>query len=691
MEEQRPGRHMPATRVRAVALVGLMLVGAFVAIVQLPGAGASTTRVLAITGSTANPTVPFKAFDGEPAKVFDVNGDGVDEIIAQNDNQWVYVFDSKTGAILTEVTTVFPSGWGARSMNGPEIALMTQGGTPHLIVANSAATITSFRFDASASGKTHLAFVKEWERRMTDCFSNPGMDAKPVLVDLDKDGQLDILVATEEYGVYALRANGQLLWKNCLGGGNAEPGVGDLDRDGWPDVVETSDSGVVSALDGRSGATKWSYNILAHFNVGSGSMPVGPAIGQLDGVGGPDIVVGARDSHDPNNWANDHALLLALDSSGKLLWARQDPQGNPLTYTHAIIADADGSGTPEVYWADWNTIGHKPPFDESQAWKVTGPAHFYRYSNTGTLVWRQTLGTWWNNKDTPLADIDGDGVQEMLATGPNNAGHDGIWPLDGNTGAPKGFIDVWPWKVGRGPVVADLWNTGTMQFVVEVGQLDPSAGGAAVLVYDTHEPYSSAWPHLPYPSVGPAPPPSSAFNSTFTIKAPNEWWQELYVTPVGSHTIQSAQVRIAGGAWLSMTHASWGAWTSSYHSVRGTFVEFLATDTQGAKSQSAAFTWLDGNLTKGSVPPGSPTPSTFSATFTVSPNINNWWVEVNVTGNEPVAAVAANVNGGAWTNLDPTSWGTWAKSFYVASGSTVQFRATSSTGSTVTSAAVTWP
>src|SRR5207253_626129 len=98
------------------------------------------------------------------------------------------------------------------------------------------------------------------------------------------------------------------------------------------------------------------------------------AVGQLDGKAGPDVVVGVRDSHDANNWANDHALLLALDSGGRLLWGRQDPGGNPLTYTHAIITDADGTGGPEVYWGDWNTVGHKPPFDESQAWKSTGPA-----------------------------------------------------------------------------------------------------------------------------------------------------------------------------------------------------------------------------------------------------------------------------------------------------------------------------
>src|SRR5689334_7563232 len=117
-------------------------------------------------------------------------------------------------------------------------------------------------------------------------------------------------------------------------------------------------------------------------------MPVGATIAQLDGKTGPDVVVGARDSHDGTNAKNDHALLLALSSGGTLLWGKQDSLANPLTYTHPIVVDADKDGVAEVYWGDWNTMGHKPG-----NWEGTGSAHFYRYSNTGSLVWRQTLGT----------------------------------------------------------------------------------------------------------------------------------------------------------------------------------------------------------------------------------------------------------------------------------------------------------
>ncbi|MCA1819768.1 MAG: VCBS repeat-containing protein, partial [Halobacteriales archaeon] len=357
------------------ALAAAAVLAATFLVLTLPTpATAATSRSLLIDASTAQPTVPFKTFDGNPPKLFDINRDGRQEIIAQNDNQWVYVFDSGNGDLLAEMKTTFPSGWGARSFNGPEAAVFDTAGTVRVVVENSAAVVTMYRY-AGSNGQ-HWIFEKEWERRPSECFGSPGSDSKPVLADLDRDGHFEIIVATEEVGIYVYRDTGALYWKACIGGGNAEPEVGDLNMDGWPDVVFGSDGGVVTALNGRTGGTLWSYSVLAHFNLQSGSMPVGVGIGQVDGVGGPDVVVGARDSHDATTWSNDHALLLALDAGGRFLWKFQDPGGNPLTYTHAIIADADHDGANEIYWADWNTIGHKPPYNEADSWKTTGPAHF---------------------------------------------------------------------------------------------------------------------------------------------------------------------------------------------------------------------------------------------------------------------------------------------------------------------------
>jgi hypothetical protein len=476
----------------AYLVVPLLLVA------HAPVAEAAITRTLAINGASAGPAVAFKGFDGNPPKAFDFNGDGRKEIVAQNDNQYVYVFSSKTGKILYQKKTWFPSGWAARTFNGPEAYL--EDGVAHLVIVNSAAVVSSYRYDPAASSWTGFVFKHEWSKRVTGCHSNPGSDSKPTLGDVDGDGKMDIVVTTEETGVYALRGNGQEIWRRCISGGNAEAVIRDLDQDGGREVIFGSDTGIVTAMRGKTGATYWSFSVHSKFNVGSGSIPVGVGVGQLDGVGGPDVVFGARDSHDANDWSKDHAVLVALDHAGKYLWGRQDPNGNPLTYTRPVIIDAAGDGGAEVYWADWNTNGHKPPWEPGDAWKVTGPGNFYKYSKTGQLIWKQSLPTYWSNKDIPVADVDGDGNQELLANGPNG-GNDGIWFLDTAKGTKERHMAINPWKVQRAPIVVDLAGDKRMDLVFEAAQQYSGAGGPSILVYDMGVTMDSKWPHPPGPAI----------------------------------------------------------------------------------------------------------------------------------------------------------------------------------------------
>jgi hypothetical protein len=700
-----------------VVTLALVVPASVVLFVAEP-AQAATTRTLAITSASANPIVRFAGFDGNPLKVYDIDGDGDKEIIAQNDNQWVYVFDSRTGKILAQVKTVFPAGWGARSFNGPELSILSGDGKVHLVVGNSAATITSYTFDKVGSTSTQFIFKKDWERRLTTCYSNPGMDSKPVLHDLDKDGDLEILAATEESGIYALRMDGSVMWSKCIGGGNAEPAVADLNRDGWPDVVYGSDGSVVTAMNGRTGATMWSFWALGKYDLRSGSIPVGPAIGQLDGLGGPDIVVGLRDSHDTTNYESDHALLLALDSGGRVLWAKQDTAaGNPLTYTHPVIVDADKNGANEVYWADWNTIGHKGGIPDGDAWQSTGPANFYRYDRAGNLVWRTSLGTWWNNKDVPIADVDGDGVQEMLANGPGSNGHDGIWYLNTANGAKEAWVDLYPWKLARAPVVADLYGDGKMQWIAEVGQDGSTAGGAAILVYSTGVGYDSAWPHLPSPvqpgqsATTTTSPPATTTTSTTTTTtgtfAPqftgfrgNEWWVQANVGTT-AHCISKVEVRSNNGAWMPISKQSWGpaAWAGSYHFPQGSVLQMRATACDGQADLSSCRQWIPPSNTDATIVacPGtttsatSTTTSSFEAAFTPKAVGNDWWVEADVTATKAIAGVDARVNSGSWIPLTKQSWGSWAKSINAPNGSTVTFRATSVDGEVATSPGYVWP
>lgn len=165
-----------------------------------------------------------------------------------------------------------------------------------------------------------------------------------------------------------------------------------------------------------------------------------------------------------------------------------------------------------------------------------------------------------------------------------------------------------------------------------------------------------------------------AFSATFkpTSKI-NAWWVEVVVT--ASNPVSKVEASVNGGAWVTLSPTEWGKWAKSMNAPKGSSVVFRATDGFGQKATSPTIKWMaDG----------------FSAQFSPKSQTNVWWVEVGVTGTSPINSVDARLNGGAWTTLPATSWGTYAKSLHAAKGTVVEFRATSTSGASVISAAYTW-
>ena len=181
-------------------------------------------------------------------------------------------------------------------------------------------------------------------------------------------------------------------------------------------------------------------------------------------------------------------------------------------------------------------------------------------------------------------------------------------------------------------------------------------------------------------------PALASFTASFAVASgSNEWWEEVKVA--SSAVPAKVELSASGGAWQALALKSWGNWAANVHVAKGTPIVFRATDAAGHTAASASQPWLGAVAT--STTSASTTPA-FAATFTPKAVGNDWWVETAVGANAPIAKVEAKVNGGAWTALPKTDWGTYAKSMAAPNGSTVTFRATSSTGATATSAPMTW-
>jgi hypothetical protein len=164
--------------------------------------------------------------------------------------------------------------------------------------------------------------------------------------------------------------------------------------------------------------------------------------------------------------------------------------------------------------------------------------------------------------------------------------------------------------------------------------------------------------------------------SAFSNARGNDWWIEADVA--GAPTRVTASVN--GGAPVALSPTAWGSWAVSTYAPTGARVDLVATFADGSTAR-ASYLW----------PSATPLASAnvLDATF-ANVTGNSWWVQADVSGSEAIASVSARVDGGAWVPLAKQWWGSWARSFYVAPGSSVQFQATGASGAASLSGTYPW-
>lgn len=434
-------------------------------------------------------------YDAAPIVAFDLDGDGGRELIAHSNDTRVHVYNPHSGRLVATLSTTYPSGWYIeRILNGVAAGVLAPGEEPTIIVANHAAYVSAWQFQALDSRPDEFRFAQRWEVRMDDFLPNPSMDAKPTLADLDGDGRLDILVQTEEAGLYALRStDGSAMWKHPWAGGNAAPIAADLDGDGTLEAVFASDTGVVCAFAGATGTTKWCFDATKQ-GISPASIPVQPTVAELDGQPPMEVLFTVRDAHagTPDTYDENHLGIFAIRGNAngvvQVVWKRQPDWAHPLSYTQLVVVDVTGDGKPEVLGMDWNTIGHLPG-----SWENLGPAHLFALDAEGKDLWVRTVDSWWSNKDIAVVDADGDGGLDVLANGARE-GSDGVWRFDALTGQPEAFLAVRPWKLERGPLIVDLQGDGKMDLLLPVAPQEGRQDRGAILAYELDAAWNAPWP-----------------------------------------------------------------------------------------------------------------------------------------------------------------------------------------------------
>jgi hypothetical protein len=338
--------------------------------------------------TTGDFTTLGKNYAGGPS-VADIDGGGLEVIAPTWDSKSLYVFDAqgqvKPGWPFVSPYEIFscPAVWDLDHDGSKEIVFGSNGPALYALRADGTEWM-----DGDANPATHGVF------KMLGSSYNFGT---PALVDLDGDGQTDIVYGGFDGKLYAWRSNGTNLpgFPITLGGNvSSSVAVGHLDGSGDTqyDIVVTSggsDDSLYVFL--ANGGRRPGFPIALQTTGIYGKGP-SPALADIDGDGFLDIVAAGTDGR-----------LIVVDRNGSLLPAFTNVRYSALTYgaseSSPVVADIDGDHKPDIVMGDED--GYLSGFGADGQ-----PLAGFPIKIGGEV------------KGTPaLCDCDGDGLSEIVLAG----------------------------------------------------------------------------------------------------------------------------------------------------------------------------------------------------------------------------------------------------------------------------------
>ncbi|MCS7060868.1 MAG: VCBS repeat-containing protein [Anaerolineae bacterium] len=544
--------------------------------------------------------------------VVDFNGDGMKEIVigtydgrlvivGWSGGQWQKLWERQTAL---EINAANPPALQSQSrIESPiVVADLDQNGTLEIVV-----TTGGLPAHCINGGTLVYTYLSPWQFALFGNWPQPKLDevgggpnwgapdgcwdgifSGAAVGDIDGDGDLEIVWEGEDRRIHAYHHNGSVVngwplyrWAPHFDplsrGGISSPALGDIDGDGLLEIVVGGTSprcyfwnGDACGIPDYSVAPVWAIN-------GDSTLVPGwpkyvpqlvdssPALGDLDGNGQLDIIVGTGRNQIPGN---DGKFVYAWRGDGTPLAGWPQPlsksaQGSP------ALADLDGNGGLDV------AIGcgdmDDPACYDLYAWRGNGVLlSGFPMQPPTTHVSPSLLST---ALSPIVADLDGNGELDILMAGHNSPGVTVI-RANGQPDADMSRVQHSPLDgLYAPPTVADVDNDGLLETIV-VGE---SNGNAALYLWDEIGPASPAampWPMHRHDNrrtgnycFTEAPPSNPTL---FSTSVPTNTW-----TAQGAITVWWSGAGV-GGPCPGLPSYSM-IWTNSPTSIPDTIVDTAST------------------------------------------------------------------------------------------------------------------
>lgn len=407
-----PRRRSLLARLVVCGLVAPAALGA-----TIPPAAAAATAATATATATA-PTLTFEgtlnhtnaaiATGAGPKEAFsspavaDITGDTTPEIVVGNLDGTVEAFRA------TDRTRLWSTSLGATAIQAsPTVADLGGDGKPDVVVGTMDGRVVWLDGPTGRVVRTFRQGAPLHCPAGQDCRPD-GFFATPAVADIDGDHVPDIIAPSYDHTVYAWSRTGRLLWRRYLEDTLwSSPVVADIDRDGRPEIVLGGDMWAGNPYGVPAGGVTWVLRRDGSTYPGYPRSTPGqtvwssPAVADLNGDRWADIIVGTG-----ANWPEPAGRRVDAFTAR----SRANLPGWPVSVDGRVVAspavgDIDGDGALEVtVAADGGWV---------YAFDANGHRKWRACNATSATLCKQGYST---KGGTTIADVDGDGAQEVLST-----------------------------------------------------------------------------------------------------------------------------------------------------------------------------------------------------------------------------------------------------------------------------------